>query len=86
MYISDNKIPGLELFLLGVRAKSWCGCTGTLYPYYGEERYNNHGFGGIYNFTGKPHEARGPWRDLPRDEYPYTIEYEFLYPEWVRPL
>lgn len=43
--------------------KYYVGKTGNKYPV---KEYINHGFGGIYrNF-----------KDLPKDEYPYTIEYE----------
>jgi hypothetical protein len=38
--------------------------TGNRYPY---DEYTNHGWGGVkYGF-----------KDLPHDEYPYFLEYEF---------
>lgn len=44
--------------------------TGNTFPY---EEYVNHGYGGIHR--GK--------KDLPHDEYPYTIDYEEIEePEW----
>ena len=41
----------------------WVGVTGNEYP---KDEYLNHGWGGIY---------RG-FKDLPKDEYPYTIKYK----------
>jgi hypothetical protein len=43
-------------------ATHYVGCTGNEYP---KEEYTNHGHGGVY---------RG-FKDLPKDEYPYTIKY-----------
>jgi hypothetical protein len=37
--------------------------TGNLFPH---DEYSNHGCGGM----------KGKWKDLPKDEYPYTIIYE----------
>jgi hypothetical protein len=44
-------------------ATHYIGCTGNEYP---KDEYCNHGKGGIY---------RG-FKDLPEDEYPYTIKYK----------
>jgi hypothetical protein len=44
-------------------ATHWVGCTGNEYS---KEEYINHGKGGVY---------RG-FKDLPKDEYPYTIKYK----------
>ena len=44
-------------------ATHWVGCTGIEYP---KEEYINHGEGGI---------KRG-FKDLPKDEYPYTVKYK----------
>lgn len=56
---------------------------GSKYPY-GSGNYNNHGFDGEYEFKEKPHEARGIYKDLPKDKYPYTIEYLYIYPAWFK--
>lgn len=46
------------------KPKYWVSLvTGNKYPY---KEYANHGWGGI----------KHGWSDLPKDEYPYTIEYE----------
>lgn len=43
---------------------------GNEYP---KDEYANHGQGGVY---------RG-YKDLPLDEYPYTIKYQTIYPLWL---
>ena len=46
------------------KPKFWVSLTsGSKYPYY---EFHNHGWG----------NAKEGKRDLPKDEYPYTIEYE----------
>lgn len=47
------------------KATHYVGSTGKEYPI-GDGGYINHGFGGVY---------RG-FKDLPHDEYPYTIKYK----------
>lgn len=46
------------------------GNNGVKYPYYnaiiGEQGYANHGYGGL----------KGGLMDLPKEAYPFTLEYE----------
>lgn len=63
--LKHHKTCGFAQFK-NITATHWVGRTGNEYP---KSEYINHGHGGIY---------RG-WKDLPLDEYPYTIKYHEEY-------
>ena len=52
--------------LIFIISYNYVGNTGNKYPI---ATYINHGKGGIYK----------GFKDLPKDEYPYTIEYVYEY-------
>jgi hypothetical protein len=60
---------------------NWVGKSGNKYPilkptFKEPFPFINHGNGGVMEFKGMPHEARGFYNDLPKNDYPYTIEYK----------
>ena len=50
---------------------------------YSSDEYVNHGYGGIKTVETK--HGTKEYKDLPQDEYPYSIVYEEpLKPEWMK--
>ena len=70
--------PPYKTKMIGYRSK----ITGN---FYSSDEYTNHGYGGIKVVETKL--GLKEYKDLPQDEYPYSVEYEDLElskPKWLK--